>query len=271
MDTLIDNVNKSNNNPPTYTPQSGQVPSPESEIPETAEKFVSKIDFNNISPLFGSFKQCCGSAFYRYLAFLATGDWRAVVTLVVLLFVIVKLIYSFLCNISYLLGCLTGFYVAGQQRTFSKMYRPQSGNNTEDQENTMVVICRNAFDLVMQVRQGFKSLDEVPPYCPQSNMEDSSMPQEASPSEEPGALTAEQSAHLRDSVARITDQQWREAVVNLTRIDIANWQKDPKTYPLPKDILNRGVAFSPVMQATLHDALLAKPVFKADFGFGKGI
>jgi len=62
-----------------------------------------------------------------------------------------------------------------------------------------------------------------------------------------------------------------ESVRAQTTRDIQNWRKNPTLYPLPRDILNRGIAFPAVLQSQIHDALKYKPTQKYTFGCGAGI
>lgn len=257
-----------------YTPQSGQLPPISPLAEEKVEKLMSRIDMTNVSPLLSNFKESLGKAGYLYLSYLMSGDWRAFTLLLIIAYFVYRICVQLIFTFSFFTGAMVGWYLCGQEQQLRKMYRPQSGNDTEGSGSALVHLYCRFSELVRQLDQGIRSLDSIPevqesPYSPQSAAEESQIPEEATPSEEPGALTDGQQRELHSAVTRISDHQLKEAIVMRTNIDIANWQKDPKTYPLPRDILNRGVAFSPVMQATLHDALQYTPVKKLSLGFGK--
>ena len=254
-----------------YTPQSGQVPTPVVPPQDRVEELLKRIDMSDVSPLLSNFQESLGKACYFYLSHLMKGNLLACSLSLIFLYVVYRICVQLIFTFSFGLGIIVGWYICGREQELRKKYRPQSGIDTEGLNTVLVQYIHSVYVWVRQFFEGFYSIDHpsfsCPPYSPQSTAEESEMPQEAPPSEDTGALTDDQQQELRSTVTAVSDHLIKEAIIRRTSLDIRNWQRNPRAYPLPRDILNRGVAFSPMMQATLHDALLYKPVEKVQLGF----
>jgi len=154
----------------------------------------------------------------------------------IILYMLIRFLVDFCLTMRFVAGCLVGTLLPRPPKKsvslYDSLFTPQSGQ--------------------------IEPTAEVP---------EGELEQPSAPSQSEGSSTTTPSV-VRPSMA---SHHIMEAVRAQTTRDIQNWRRNPQLYPLPRDILNRGIAFPAVLQAQLHDALNYKPTAKHTLGYGAGL
>lgn len=210
----------------------------------------------------------------KSLAIMPFGVTHAMtfVCVIAAILVLRQIVRCIVLTVNFWVGVVSGAFIYNEYQGKIK-YTPQSGIDGEYCKlvgKLLTLAGTITTSLVAFVRASVLLREhKAISYRPQSGDQGCETPQEASP---PVATEPTVSSSVQKPLAsRLSESEIMRQVRDQTFRDISRWQSNPTKYPLPRDILNRGVAFDAITRATLSDALKYKPVKQCSLGFGSGL